>query len=130
RTDFPGNSEELGDHTWTFLHSTAAYYPKKPTEQQKSSILDLIGSLPALHPCKICANDVEDQIKESPPRVQSREHLEQWFCEIHNHINRKLGKEEEFDCKFVSKCWRDGWDDVSCDWEDFSLLRFLPSYFI
>jgi mitochondrial FAD-linked sulfhydryl oxidase len=37
----PADSEELGRATWTFLHTTAAYYPEKPTPNQRANMLCL-----------------------------------------------------------------------------------------
>jgi hypothetical protein len=39
------SKEELGRFTWTFLHSTAAAYPKEPTEEQKTHVVNLLHSM-------------------------------------------------------------------------------------
>ncbi|KAG0141282.1 hypothetical protein CROQUDRAFT_686153 [Cronartium quercuum f. sp. fusiforme G11] len=114
RQDCPADVERLGRHTWTFLHTTAAYYPPEPTPAQKSSMLQLLNALPTLYPCRNCADDLELELKRNPPNVSSREKLEAWMCETHNEVNRRLGK-EEFDCSLVSQRWREGWADGRCD---------------
>ncbi|KAH9814491.1 ERV/ALR sulfhydryl oxidase domain-containing protein [Melampsora americana] len=114
REDCPADVERLGRHTWTFLHTTAAYYPPKPTEAQQTSMLQLLNALPVLYPCRNCAEDLEQEVKRNPPDVSSRDKLEAWMCATHNEVNRRLGK-EEFDCSLVSQRWRDGWKDGRCD---------------
>ncbi|KAG1812428.1 ERV/ALR sulfhydryl oxidase domain-containing protein [Suillus subaureus] len=110
----PPDVEALGRATWSFLHATAAYYPVRPTTHQRANMLNLIHALPALYPCTHCAADFGDKMKEHPPDVSSRERLSKWFCERHNEVNEKLGK-EMFDCAKVDERWKDGPPDGSCD---------------
>ncbi|KAG1765767.1 ERV/ALR sulfhydryl oxidase domain-containing protein [Suillus occidentalis] len=110
----PPDVEALGRATWTFLHATAAYYPTRPTTHQRANMLNLIHALPVLYPCTHCAKDFGDRMKECPPDVSSRERLSRWFCERHNEVNEKLGK-ELFDCAKVDERWKDGPLDGSCD---------------
>jgi hypothetical protein len=35
----------------TFLHSTAAYYPERPSPTQHAHMLQLLHALPTLYPC-------------------------------------------------------------------------------
>lgn len=114
RKDCPADVERLGRHTWTFLHTTASYYPTSPNETQQRSMLQLLKALPVLYPCRNCAEDLELEISRRPPDVSSREKLEQWMCRTHNEVNRRLGK-DEFDCSMVAQRWRDGWKDGRCD---------------
>ncbi|KAG5353565.1 hypothetical protein C0989_005538 [Termitomyces sp. Mn162] len=39
--DCPPDVEQLGRATWTFLHTTAAYYPERPTPTQRANMLML-----------------------------------------------------------------------------------------
>ncbi|KAF8661255.1 hypothetical protein AX16_001358 [Volvariella volvacea WC 439] len=110
----PPDVEELGRATWTFLHTTAAYYPEKPTPTQRANMLALLRSLPILYPCKPCAMDFEADLSKHPPEVSGREALSRWLCERHNEVNLKLGK-EKFDCSKTDERWRDGPADGSCD---------------
>ncbi|CAE6437389.1 unnamed protein product [Rhizoctonia solani] len=118
RENCPADVEALGRATWTFLHTTAAYYPTQPTQQHQSSMLALLRSLPALYPCSHCASDFGRDIKRNPPEgvVGSRETLSRWLCERHNEVNRKLGK-DTFDCgmKSLDERWKDGPSDGRCD---------------
>jgi mitochondrial FAD-linked sulfhydryl oxidase len=45
------------------------------------------------------------RIKKNPPKVDDRATLSRWFCEQHNIVNTKLGK-EKFNCDNVLKRWR------------------------
>ncbi|KIP01868.1 hypothetical protein PHLGIDRAFT_112682 [Phlebiopsis gigantea 11061_1 CR5-6] len=112
----PPDVEVLGRATWTFLHTTAAYYPEKPTPTQRANMLSLIRALPMLYPCSHCASDFDERVKEHPPNVSGRLGLSKWLCERHNEVNEKLGK-EKFSCAIgnLDERWKDGPSDGSCD---------------
>ena len=107
----PADVEQLGRATWTFLHTTAAYYPMKPTASQQESMLGLLHSLPTLYPCSHCAVEFGERIKEYPAEgaVKGREELIRWLCERHNEVNDRLGK-GTFNCEIVKldERWKDG----------------------
>jgi len=110
----PPDVEQLGRATWTFLHTTAAYYPEKPTPTQRANMLMLLRSLPVLYPCNWCADDFGKDINRNPPDVSGQGALSRWLCERHNEVNEKLGK-ERFNCAKVDERWKDGPSDGSCD---------------
>lgn len=110
----PPDVEQLGRATWTFLHTTAAYYPEHPTPIQRANILSLIRSLPMVYPCTSCATDFGEDMEAHPPDVSGRVGLSRWLCERHNQVNEKLGK-EKFDCSKTDERWKDGPSDGSCD---------------
>jgi len=110
----PPDVEQLGRATWTFLHTTAAYYPERPTPAQRANMLSLIRSLPTLYPCATCASDFGEDMNEHPPDVSGRVGLSRWLCERHNQVNEKLGK-EIFDCAKTDERWKDGPSAGSCD---------------
>ncbi|XP_014218040.1 FAD-linked sulfhydryl oxidase ALR [Copidosoma floridanum] len=114
RKDCPLDRGELGSSTWSFLHTMAAYYPDTPTAEQKTSMSTFFNLFAKFYPCRICAEDLQAQLEESPPQTDSQHRLSQWLCDIHNEVNEKLGK-PLFDCKLVNQRWRDGWADGSCD---------------
>uniref|UniRef100_A0A914RRW4 Sulfhydryl oxidase n=1 Tax=Parascaris equorum TaxID=6256 RepID=A0A914RRW4_PAREQ len=92
RADCPLDTEQLGKSTWNFLHTMAAYYPEKPSEEDKNNariMMHLLG--------------------------KNREEFSIWMCEMHNRVSRKLGK-AEFDCSLWKQRWLDGWKDGSCDY--------------
>ncbi|KNZ74567.1 FAD-linked sulfhydryl oxidase ALR [Termitomyces sp. J132] len=112
--DCPPDVEQLGRATWTFLHTTAAYYPERPTPTQRANMLMLLRSLPLLYPCSNCAEDFGEDIGKNPPDVSGRVGLSRWLCERHNAVNGKLGK-KLFDCAKTDERWKDGPADGSCD---------------
>lgn len=112
-TDCPLDKNDLGRASWSLLHTIAAYYPDKPNSQQQSDIKNLMDILSRLYPCKQCADDLINDLKDEPPVVSSRKDLSQWMCRLHNKVNNKLGK-ELFDCSKVDERWLNGWKDGSC----------------
>jgi len=116
RADCPADTAALGRSTWTFLHTTAAYYPLSPSEHQQTQMRNLLSSLSLLYPCVPCAEDFQEKVKENPPDVSGRYGLSRWLCERHNEVNVKLGK-EGFGCDWdnLDKRWKGGPEDGSCD---------------
>ncbi|EIN09659.1 FAD-dependent thiol oxidase [Punctularia strigosozonata HHB-11173 SS5] len=112
----PPDVEQLGRSTWTFLHTTAAYYPDRPTPLQRANMLNLLHSLPVLYPCSHCASHLGEELKAYPPDVSGRIGLSRWLCDRHNEVNERLGK-PKFDCsiKSTDERWKDGPSDGSCD---------------
>lgn len=53
----PVDKDELGQSTWTLLHTMAATYPDKPTEAQKADVKSFFGILSRTYPCDVCAKD-------------------------------------------------------------------------
>ncbi|XP_078052734.1 evr1_Alr domain-containing protein Alr [Augochlora pura] len=114
RDDCPLDKDELGSKTWALLHTMAAYYPDHPSDAQKSYMKQFFYSFSQFYPCYVCAEDLREQLKQSPPQTDSQETLSNWLCDIHNEVNKKVGK-PKFDCSLVNQRWRDGWLDGSCD---------------
>lgn len=114
RVNCPLDKDELGSKTWAFLHTMAAYYPDQPTSEQRTDMKTFFTIFSKFYPCHSCAEDLQAQLKISPPQTDSQYLLSQWLCNIHNEVNKKLGK-SLFDCKLVNQRWRDGWLDGSCD---------------
>ncbi|WVF68935.1 hypothetical protein IAT40_003709 [Kwoniella sp. CBS 6097] len=116
RSNCPPDTAELGRSTWTFLHTTAAYYPLTAPPKTQTNMLNLLSSLSLLYPCNWCATDFQKDMRHNPPDVSGREGLMKWLCMRHNEVNKKLGK-EEFSCrvKDLDVRWKDGPNDGSCD---------------
>lgn len=118
RKDCPPDVEALGRATWTFLHTTASYYPVQPSSAHQTHMLNLLNSLPSLYPCHHCADHLKEEVKLHPPEksVSTREGIMKWLCERHNEVNERLGKRlwkctvSELDAR-----WKDGPADGSCD---------------
>ena len=54
--------------------------------------------------------------RSNPPKTANPGELQQWVCEVHNTVNRSLGK-ASFNCNFVQARWGalDCGDDMACD---------------
>uniref|UniRef100_A0A1I7S9R3 Sulfhydryl oxidase n=1 Tax=Bursaphelenchus xylophilus TaxID=6326 RepID=A0A1I7S9R3_BURXY len=115
RKDCPVDKDELGRSTWNLLHTMSVYYPDEPTATDKKDMNDTLTALSKTYPCPPCAEDLRKDLKKNPPKLESRDALSQWMCEMHNRVNQKLGK-EKFDCTKVMERWYDGWKDGSCDY--------------
>ncbi|CAH1731855.1 FAD-linked sulfhydryl oxidase ALR [Aphis gossypii] len=86
----PLDKAKLGFHTWSLLHTIAAYYPDEPTPQQRKDINDFFTLIGRLYPCETCARDFTKLLASRPPENDSQKSLSEWLCRIHNHINQKL----------------------------------------
>jgi len=111
----PVGREDLGRFTWALLHTTAAWFPEKPDDAEKTAARQLVDSLARLYPCTHCAEDFRETTRASPVTVDSRTAFAQWLCAQHNLVNKKLGKVCAFPRKlsviptsvFVFICQRD-----------------------
>mmetsp|Transcript_18531 Transcript_18531/g.26123 ORF Transcript_18531/g.26123 Transcript_18531/m.26123 type:complete len:127 (-) Transcript_18531:18-398(-) len=107
--DCPLDKNELGRSTWGLLHTSAAYFPDTPTENHKQAAKNLVNGIKELYSCKYCAKDFQKEVRENPPKVDSREEFSIWLCLQHNTVNRKIGK-PEFSCDIeaLDKRWKYG----------------------
>ncbi|CAG7836048.1 unnamed protein product [Allacma fusca] len=109
----PLDKDELGHNTWSLLHTMAAYFPEKPSPMQQKEMSAFMKLFSKYYPCDHCARDFRESIATNPPETQTRSAFAKWLCQMHNEVNRKLGK-EEFNCELVDERWKDGWADGSC----------------
>mmetsp|Transcript_34462 Transcript_34462/g.89259 ORF Transcript_34462/g.89259 Transcript_34462/m.89259 type:complete len:143 (-) Transcript_34462:1992-2420(-) len=97
----PLNRDELGWAAWSYLHSVAAFYPAKPSEEEKETMRGFMKGVAQFYPCKICRDDFVEEMEKDPPNVDSRASLSMWVCRQHNVVNEKLGK-KTFPCELSS----------------------------
>ncbi|KAI8647249.1 augmenter of liver regeneration [Parasitella parasitica] len=114
RNNCPADVQTLGRHTWTLLHTMAAYYPEKPEKHQQESIKSFFESFSEHYPCWFCKNDFKKDMAENPIDLTNRETLSEWLCRRHNKVNEKLGK-KQFDCSKVFERWLTGPANGKCD---------------
>ncbi|TDH70898.1 hypothetical protein CCR75_008555 [Bremia lactucae] len=122
--DCPLNRMEIGNATWKLLHSMGIYYPDKPSPGYQAKAKTFIEALALMYPCVHCAEDFQEQITKSPPKVESRTTFSIWLCEQHNIVNHKIEK-PLFECtmeklderwrKGNPKCWGQDGDEDSAE---------------
>ena len=110
----PVDRIELGQSTWNFLHTMAAYYSSEPSTEQQREMDSFLHTFSLVFPCDECAEHLREWMKDNPPVTTSSHGLSLWLCRAHNEVNVRLGK-PEFPCEEVSQRWREGWSDGSCD---------------
>lgn len=84
-----------GPSMWHFLHTMSFNYPVKPTQQQKHQYRDFIFSLQHILPCKYCRMNLKNNLKQLPltmEKMKSRETFSRYVYDLHEHINKMLGK--------------------------------------
>ena len=54
------------------------------------------------------------RLQTNPPKTENRVLFSNWMCDMHNDVNKRIGK-KLFDCSKVDERWLDGWKDGSCD---------------
>jgi len=79
---------------WKFLHEISFQYPNSATEKEKKTHEYFLKNLSDFIPCQSCKNDYEKYIIQNPPNLKSKTNLIKWTVDLHNHVNKKLGKRE------------------------------------
>lgn len=93
-------TEVWGPKAWGFLHAVAFRYPDPPKPQDRKAMHALLQSLGRLLPCKKCRAHYVEYLAAngvtSPeaPLFADREALARWLVDLHNSVNRRLGKTE------------------------------------
>lgn len=96
--------EKLGRYSWSVLHSIASAYPKNPSEEDKKAIKNFVESFSHLYPCDECRKHFKEMVAENELKANSRQELVQYFCDLHNIVNKRLEK-PIFDCKNALSYW-------------------------
>jgi len=105
--------EVLGRRTWFFLHTLAAKYPEEPSEADEAGVRSLVASLGQHYPCPLCRIHLRGKLVDpdlGPPATSTRTGLAVWFCNLHNMVNKDLGKPMyscnpfELDLKYLKSC--------------------------
>lgn len=103
----PPTKDVIGKSSWTLLHSMAAWYPERPTMDEKTKMGQLMEAISIFYPCTYCAQDFRENLKENPTKTESRQDLSLWVCEQHNLVNEKLGKPIfKCDVDLLDERWR------------------------
>jgi hypothetical protein len=85
-----------GPFFWHTVHIVALGYPKNPTYTDKKCAKEFYESLAYLLPCSICREHYREHLTKNPITtfLDSRTDLIKWTIQIHNQVNKMLGKLE------------------------------------
>ena len=84
-----------GAAAWHFLHTMSFNYPVKPTKEQKIHYRNFVVNLRNVLPCKYCRINLTNNLKKKPLQMchmESRETFSRYIYELHETVNRMLGK--------------------------------------
>lgn len=98
------DADTLGRATWTFLHTLAASYPESPNTKERNQMQRFMRDFSEVYPCAPCAESFQEIMKERPPDTTSGPAFATWMCEVHNDVNKEVGK-QTFDCSQVGEQW-------------------------
>lgn len=54
--------DELGRNTWSFLHTMAAYYPEKASQDDEIKMKNFINGFAKFFPCEECSTDFQQEL--------------------------------------------------------------------
>jgi len=105
--------ELLGRRTWFYLHTVAAKFPEVPTDADRAAVQHLVASLGQHYPCPVCRQHLRAKLLDpslGPVQTANRTVLSNWFCRLHNMVNKDLKKPIhncnafELDLQYLKSC--------------------------
>ena len=84
-----------GPSMWFTLHIISFNYPVKPTQYQKKEYFNFFKNLGYILPCSYCRLNYKKNIKSvklDMSVMKNRKTLSIWLYNLHNEINKMLGK--------------------------------------
>lgn len=85
-----------GKHMWYTIHFIAMDYPEQPTSEDKRNFQVFFENLHTVIPCYKCSVNYIKHLHELPinsEALKSNEGLFKWTVDLHNIVNRDLGKQ-------------------------------------
>ena len=85
-----------GPFFWHTMHLVALGYPNEPTYAEKRAAKEFYESFTHLIPCPTCKLHYAEHLKEMAltPSLDNRKDLFKWTVDMHNLVNKDLGKQE------------------------------------
>ena len=83
-----------GPFFWNTIHIITLAYPSDPDEQTKQAAKDFFYSLQYLLPCSICKEHYRNHLAKYPPEISTKKDIIQYAFNLHNLVNKDLGKRE------------------------------------
>jgi hypothetical protein len=93
-----------GPPMWHVLHTISFNYPVKPTEDQMKYYFNFYSNLENILPCKFCRDNLKNNLKKNPLTkkvMTSRATLSRWVYDLHETINKMLGKKSNLTYEMV-----------------------------
>jgi hypothetical protein len=87
--------DQWGPYFWNTIHYTALGYPEDtPSVDIRAKYKDFYEALGFVIPCMKCSKNYINHIREIPidPFLVSRDMLFKWTVNIHNIVNKEIGK--------------------------------------
>lgn len=87
------NKENVGRQTWELMNMYAFSFPIQPSAEQIQGAKQFFESIGYLFPCENCQFHYRQMFYSSFPfHTCTRETLSRWVVDIHNQVNKRLGK--------------------------------------
>ena len=106
-----------GRHFWYTLHISALGYPDNPTTEQMNAYKLFYTNFGNILPCKKCSSNYAKHLKELPidKALRSSKALFEWTVELHNIVNRYVGK-ASWTPEYAEAFYTSGsFNDCKCD---------------
>lgn len=89
------NPNIWGPPLWNTLHMITFNFPEQPTDLERSQYRDFFFSLRYVLPCENCRQHYAKAVEKTYPidsALQNRDTLTRWLVDLHNVVNKRLGK--------------------------------------
>ena len=88
------HSKVWGKYLWWLLHTITYSYDEKYNKELVQKYIDIFYLLVKVIPCPVCKSHYKKRLAYSPVEksLSSKEKLRTWLIDIHNNVNRGLGK--------------------------------------
>ena len=85
-----------GPYMWGAIHLISLGAPDQIDSATKNAYSMFFQQLPYILPCASCARHLQENLANSPveSHLQGKETLFAWSVQLHNTVNRQLGKSE------------------------------------
>jgi hypothetical protein len=117
-----------GPFFWHTMHLVALGYSNQPSYAEKKAAKEFYESLVHLIPCPTCKLHYADNLKVLPisPSLDNRRDLFKWTVDMHNLVNKQLGKREYTEAESIAFYYKLGAMGRSPVWtpEDIQSMYF------
>uniref|UniRef100_A0A8C9GIE4 Sulfhydryl oxidase n=1 Tax=Piliocolobus tephrosceles TaxID=591936 RepID=A0A8C9GIE4_9PRIM len=87
---YPPDRVEIGRASWLILHTIAANYPNKPTEEEKQKYTSFFYAFSNLYPCHICKLDLLYTLKKHKFNCNNKIEFSKFIYNLHNKVNSDI----------------------------------------